>query len=125
MGSPVKGARVVLLTAVLVGGLLLGLGGENAPARSQATGPVLGILGNPDRFRDQTGQDTLIRHAFIGWGQGQTFAGTLATLIPSFGPIPMLDLGTGGANLKEFVNPGEIAAGKGDSYLIALNKAIT
>src|SRR4051812_44060343 len=107
----------MLLTAALVGGLLLGLGGPSAPARtqaparsqapvrSQATGPVLGLLGDTARFKQQTGQETIIRHAFIGWGQGQTFAGTLATLIPAFGPIPMLDLGTGGVNRVEFIKP--------------------
>jgi hypothetical protein len=121
----VRSARGALVAAVLAAGLLLALGGHAAPARMQATGPVLGLLGDPARFKEQTGQETLIRHAFIGWGQGQTFAGTLATLIPQFGPIPMLDLGTGGVGRKEFIKPREIAQGKGDSYLIALNEAIT
>jgi len=53
----------------------------------------LDILGNRERLEKQAGQTTLMRHAFIGWGQGQGFARTLATLIPQFGPIAMLASG--------------------------------
>ena len=130
MGSPVKGARVVLLTAALVGGLLLGLGGESAPARtqaparSQATGPVLGVLGNIARFKQQTGQETLVQHAFLGWGQGQTFAAHARDAVPGLRPDPDDPSRDEAARIaSRSITPGEHRApGKGDSYLIALNQ---
>ena len=88
--------------------------------------PLLGITGNIARFKGQTGQDSSVDQAFLGWGQGQTYGAPFAALFDLLGPIPMLHLGTGGgvANRKETITPQQIAEGKGDSYLVALNHAI-
>ena len=78
------------------------------------------------RFKGQTGQESSVDQAFLGWGQGQTYGAPFAALFDLLGPIPMLHLGTGGgiANHKEVISPQQIAEGKGDSYLVALNHAI-
>jgi hypothetical protein len=67
-----------------------------------------------------------VHQAFLGWGQGQDYGSPFNDLRPMFGPVPMLHLGTVAKppSRKEAITPAAIAAGKGDSYLIALNSAI-
>jgi hypothetical protein len=99
-------------------------GGESSPRRLAAVrGLLLGVTGNTARFKGQTGQDSLVDQAFLGWGQGQTFGAPFAVLLPTLAPIPMLHLGTNRYG-REAITPGAIAAGQGDAYLIALNRAI-
>ncbi|HEY8724835.1 MAG TPA: hypothetical protein VIL92_13375, partial [Gaiellaceae bacterium] len=87
--------------------------------------PVLGITGNHARFKAQTTQESIVHQAFLGWGQGQFYGAPFAVLLKSLGPIPMLHLGTAAqGNKRQAVTPATIAAGKGDSYLGALNLAI-
>jgi hypothetical protein len=117
-------ALIVLATAASVAFTGEPAGGEDGSrSLTAAPGPVLGVTGSNARFRAQTGQDSLVDHAFLGWGQGQTFGSTFAVLLPKLGPIPMLHLGTNRFG-KEAITPGAIAAGQGDAYLIALNRAI-
>src|SRR3954452_12297425 len=87
---------------------------------------LLGVTGNTERFKAQTGQDSVVDQAFLGWGQGLTYGAPFAQLFPTLGPIPMVHLGTGGGlrNHNEIITPADIAQGKGDAYLIALNHAI-
>src|SRR5262245_24768009 len=123
--------RAALLRIVLVAAVSVTLGGAPAAGRDGAQraapvlpGPLLGLIGQPERFKDQTGQETQVRQAFLGWGQGLSFGSTFAGLLPTLAPIPMLHLGTGGRNRAETVTPQDIAQGKGDAYLVAMNQAI-
>jgi Glycosyl hydrolase family 26 len=98
--------------------------GSAAPQRE--TKPLLGVLGDADRFRQLTGQRSTVRHAIIGWDQGRTWGKPLPRLLQRLRPIPMLGLGTskGWPNRREAITPAGIAAGRGDAFLVALNRAI-
>ena len=117
----------LLLLALALATSVVTLGVASAGAREvrgTAAGPLLGITGNVARFKSQTGQDSSVHHAFLGWGQGLSYGSTFAALFPTLAPIPMVHLGTEGRNGGEAITPGGIAAGQGDAYLIALNRAI-
>jgi PKD repeat protein len=100
-----------------------GEGGARVGAAT-ATGTVLGVTGNTARFKSQTGQTSVVDQIFLGWGQGSTFGSPFASLFPTLAPVPMLALGTKGKGGNEAITPGDIASGKGDDYLVALNQAI-
>ena len=80
--------------------------------------PILGLTGDDARFHTETGQVSLVHQVFLGWGQGQAYGRPLASLIPTLGPVPMLTLSA------DRLTPAQIAAGAGDAYLAALNRAI-
>ena len=87
--------------------------------------PLLGIAGQSDRFRVQTGQESQVRHMFLGWGQGSAWGSRFAELFATLKPVPMIHLGTDAERARrEAITPAQIAAGRGDGYLIALNRAI-
>jgi hypothetical protein len=86
--------------------------------------PLLGVYGNEAHFEVLTGQKSTVRLAFLGWGQGLSFGSPFVTLFKTLGPIPMIHLNTG-SRTKEAITPAQLAAGKGDGYLIALNRAIS
>lgn len=113
-----------LLLLVLV--LLLATAATAAQGRVTAVNkPLLGIAGQPDRFKAQTGQDSQVRHIFLGWGQGSTWGSPFQQLFAALKPIPMIHIGTDrGRARTEAITPAQIAAGRGDAYLIALNQAI-
>jgi PKD repeat protein len=114
-------------TALVVAGcaaLVLVASGNGSGRSTAATGPIPGVTGNPARFESLTGQHSLVVQAFLAWGQGQSFGAPFLSLFKMFGPIPMIHLGTLGRNGKEAITPADIAAGRGDSYLTALNQAI-
>jgi PKD repeat protein len=119
---------LVLIALVCVASVTLGVArarGKDVPlSTATASGPLLGITGNVARFKSQTGQDSSVHHAFLGWEQGHSYGATFAVLFRSLAPIPMIHLGTIGRNKHEAITPGAIAAGQGDGYLIALNQAI-
>lgn len=94
-------------------------------ATGAVTKPTLGITGNVARFKSQTGQNSTVVQAFLGWGQGQTFGAPFNVLFNSLQPIPMIHLGTNGHGKKQIISTAQIAAGKGDPYLVALNQAIS
>ena len=76
--------------------------------------PILGITGSPDRFKQQTGQASIVHQAFLGWGQGAGYGSTFPSLFQLFGPIPMLHLGTSaGGTTKQAITVPQIAAGVG------------
>ena len=114
--------RVPLLALVA----LLATAGASAHARGQAVNkPLLGVAGQADRFEAQTGQDSQVRHIFLGWGQGSTWGSPLGELFAGLKPIPMIHLGTDrGRTRTEAITPAGIASGRGDAYLVALNQAI-
>src|SRR3954451_10286040 len=123
--------RVLPMLLALAAALWIVLGvasGAASNASRTAANPqlLLGVTGNTERFKAQTGQDSVVDQAFLGWGQGLTYGAPFAQLVPTLGPIPMVHLGTGGGlrNHNEIITPADIAQGKGDAYLIALNQAI-
>jgi PKD repeat protein len=124
-----SGRRIglLLLALVLVASLTLGAAraGDTSVRLGPATAtPLLGVNGNVARFRSQTGQASSVHHAFLHWEQGLSWGSPFAALFPALGPIPMLHLGTEGQSSPEAITPGGIAAGQGDGYLTALNRAI-
>ena len=111
-----------LLALVLV---LAAVTNAFAGGSSAVNEPLLGIAGQPDRFERQTGQESQIRPIFLGWGQGSTWGSPFAQLLAGLRPIPMIHIGTDhGRARAEAITPAQIAAGRGDAYLIALNEAI-
>ena len=87
--------------------------------------PLLGVLGNSARFTSLSGQTSAVHLAFLGWGQGLSYGSSFVPLFHTLGPIPMIHLNTtAGAGKREAITPAQIAAGKGDGYLVALNEAI-
>lgn len=88
--------------------------------------PVLGVTGNVPRFDRQTGQVTEVHQAFLGWGQGLQYGEPLRAFLPSLGPVPMITLSTAGpGGVAERATTAAIAAGRGDAYLAALNRALS
>jgi hypothetical protein len=95
-------------------------------ATAAAPKPRLGITGNVAHFETLTRQQSVVHQAFLGWGQGQSYGSPFEDLLPMFGPVPMLHLGTAARppSKSEAITPAAIAAGGGDSYLLSLNAAI-
>ena len=85
-----------------------------APAEPQAR-VLLGVLGEPNRFQQLTGQRSDIQQSFIGWHQPNT----IPKLLGQLAPLPMLAIKTGGV-----MSPLDIAQGRGDAFLLALNSAL-
>lgn len=84
---------------------------------------LLGVLGDPARFQQQTGQASDTRLLIVGWGQGATYGSPFADLLQTMGTVPMLGLSTGLQHGGE-ITPKQIALGSGDSYLVAVNHAL-
>jgi hypothetical protein len=84
----------------------------------------LGILGNTQRFEQLTGQSSAVHHVIVGWGQGQTWGSNFTSLFASLGVTPMVGFSTAQGS-REMITPLQLANGGGDSYLIALNNAIS
>jgi len=97
-----------------------------APAAASAQPVRLGLKGDAGRFRSLTGQNSQVRLVIVAWGQGQTWGSRFPALFEQIGGIPMLGLstGTGSGGGSEAITPQQIAQGRGDSYLIALNQGI-
>jgi hypothetical protein len=97
-----------------------------APSAAASPKILLGITGNVAHFTQLTGQRSAVHQAFLGWGQGLSYGSPFKNLLPMFGPVPMLHLGTAARppSTKEAITPAAIAAGQGDPYLFALNDAI-
>jgi hypothetical protein len=75
----------------------------------------LGITGDPARFARLTGQRSTIRHNFVGWHQGNH----LSQILGNLRPVPMIAIKTGGV-----ITPAAIASGRGDAFLLQLNRAV-
>ena len=105
--------RLVALLG-LVAALVVAAPAASAPGTPQAR-VLLGVLGEPGRFQQQTGQRSAVLHSFIGWHQPNT----IPKLLGQLGPLPMIAIKTGGS-----VSPLDIAQGRGDAFLLALNAAL-
>jgi hypothetical protein len=75
---------------------------------------LLGILGDAERFERQTGQQSTVRHAILGWEQGLTWGSRLAVTIPGLGPVPMVASGRarGGPTVARRSPPGRSRWGR-------------
>src|SRR6266545_4705306 len=113
-----EGARVrmIRLAVVVLCALVF------VPAAAGAR-PLFGVPGDSHRFESLTGQDTQVGHTIVGWGEGATWGQKFARLFTTVGDIPMLGFGASVSG-REAITPAQIAAGKGDAYLIAMNAAI-
>ena len=111
--------RALLAVAVLA--LLLVPQAVGRPAVAKL---LLGVSGDPARFQGQTGQASAVRSFFLGWQQGQTWGTTFPKMLGRMGPIPMFHIGTRGRSKAEAITPREVASGKGDSFLVALNQGV-
>jgi hypothetical protein len=107
----------VLVVALLAAGAL---GVAATGAKPQV---LLGVLGDPGRFQQQTGQASDARLRIVGWGQGATYGTPFAALLQTMGTVPMLGLSTGLQHGGE-ITPKQIALGSGDDYLVAVNHAL-
>ncbi|HET7568214.1 MAG TPA: hypothetical protein VFJ91_09505 [Gaiellaceae bacterium] len=108
-----------LVLAVLV---LLASAGVSAGAGAR---PQLGVLGDPGRFDGQTGQHSTSRLIIVRWGQGSaTPQYFLRQLFPTMRDVPMLGLSTGSEGAPESLTPAQLAQGRGDAFLVALNRAL-
>ena len=122
-----KGVALAAVAFAAAASVALGVasaGGTGARSQGAASTRLLGVSGDTLRFRNQTGQESQVHQAFVGWGQGLSWGSPFKVLLPTLAPIPMLHLGTDGRDRKEVITPGGIAAGAGDAYLVALNRAI-
>jgi hypothetical protein len=81
---------------------------------------ILGVHGDADRFAAQTGQNSQIRHTFVGFDQG----GNLAQIVSTMGPIPLLALNAGSYGAHESATPRGLAMGQNDEFLFQLNAQI-
>ena len=120
MRPPLPLLALALVLVAFAAGSGVAEGGSVAANR-----PLLGVVGQADRFRDQTGQDSQVRQLFLGWGQGSTWGSPFAELLAGLKPVPLIHLGTDeGRARREAITPAGIASGQGDAYLAALNQAI-
>ena len=118
------GTRLALMLGATLACLAFA-GSSGASSSGQA--PLLGIRGNVSRFDGLTGQNSRVVHLIVGWGQGQTWGTPLVPLLSSMDPTPMLALNTTAKwpSRAEAITPQQIALGQGDSYLVAINAAIS
>ncbi len=103
-------AVLVVLVCTLAAATVGATRADTAPtARLQ-----LGIVGDAGRFTQLTGQRSSVRHVFASLAQSNAFPRILEQLRP----VPMLALKTGGTA------PLDVAQGRADSSLVALNSAL-
>jgi len=105
----VAAALLALLLCVLVSAV-----GATRADPAPAARLQLGILGDPGRFSQLTGQRSSVRHVFASLYQANAFPRILEQLRP----VPLLALKTGGTA------PLDVAQGRTDSSLVALNNAL-
>jgi hypothetical protein len=105
--------------------LALALAGAGSAAH-RSVHPLLGVKGSEARFASLTGQSSQVEHTIIGWNQGLTWGSPLPELLKTLAPIPLLGLNTTAKwpSRAEAITPAQIAAGKGDAFLLALGRAI-
>jgi len=116
--------RLVAVIVVTVGCCGLAQYVAAASGRSVSSGRLrLGVLGDPERFQQQTGQKSSSRLIIVGWNQA-TNADYFNQLFSTMLDEPMVGLSTGSEGAAEILSPAAIARGEGDQLLVALNSAI-
>jgi hypothetical protein len=112
----------LLLAALVAAACVVAVSGS---AATLPTRPLLGINGSSARFHGLTGQNSAVVHTIVGWNQGLTWGTPLPELLRGMRPVPLLGLNTTAKwpSRAEAITPAAIAAGKGDAFLLALNRA--
>jgi hypothetical protein len=105
----------VAVAAVVAGALITA-----APTGAGTRLVYLGVKGSPSRFAALTGQQSVIRHVFIGFDQGPAVSRVVAGMTP----VPMLALVPGSYGSREVGTPRSIALGGNDAFLFDVNAAI-
>jgi hypothetical protein len=80
---------------------------------------LLGVYGPVGSFKAETGQRSQIHQTFMGFNHQYVWGA-----VKSLGPIPLLALTSGAYGRPETASPRQIATGRIDSFLYALNDAI-
>ena len=114
MPPPVTSRRVAAAVIALVLCLAVAASTATDAGTAPAARTQLGILGDPGRFTQLTGQRSSIRHVFASLYQSNAFLRILEQLRP----VPLLALKPG------TTPPLDIAQGRTDSSLLALNSAL-
>ena len=66
-----------------------------------------------------------MRETLVGWGQGVSWGTPLPALLAQYAPVPLIGITTDTRPpRREAISPAGIAAGRGDAYLVAWNKAV-
>src|SRR5437762_6362237 len=115
-----RSSRTGALLVLLVAGALVAAAAASSSATPRRV--LLGVLGNPERFQQLTGQVSDSRLRVVGWGQGATRGAPFLELFRTMGAVPLLGLSTG-IDESTDITPRQIALGEGDGYLVALNRA--
>jgi hypothetical protein len=102
---------LIALVAVPSGGAA-----ERAPVQREV---LLGVLGNAAQFDSLTGQQTRVGHVIMAFGQAT--GPRLDRLLSTMREIPLLGFST--RTGSGFLTPRDIAQGKGDDFLVDLNRA--
>ena len=89
-------------------------------APSAAASPILGLRGDPGRFRDLTGQVSASQQVFPSWGSTDN---RLDRAFANYGSVPLVAIGVKTPTDDEVITPGAIARGRGDWYLKRVNRA--
>src|SRR5205085_11128389 len=114
------GSRRRIVGVALAAAFLATATVSSAPAASQRRHITLGVEGNPDRFDSLTRQPSRSRLIILAWNQGgspQYFTRLFSTMLGE--PMPGIGIPTGTR-----LSPAEIARGKGDAFLLAINQAV-
>jgi hypothetical protein len=85
--------------------------------------PLLGVAGDISRLRAQTGQRSDGALRFFRWNQNLR-AGSIDNWWRGLGRVPIIGLTVSMEGRREIITPLGIARGKGDRWLIAINRAI-
>jgi hypothetical protein len=88
-----------------------------------SAGIYLGVFGDDARFQSLTGQRSDSNPVILGWNQGRTWGRLFPAWEAYLGPVPMLGIKTHSRGV-EAVTPRGIAMGRGDAYLISINRAV-
>lgn len=114
--------RIGVVALIAVSAISSSFGTETADAAPRAV--LLGVYGPKARFAAATRSGVPVGHVILGWSQGLTWGASLDRQLAANGPVPMIGLNTRREG-RESLTPLEIARGKGDGYLVALNHAIS
>ena len=112
--SPVLRRAALLASALVLASMLAARDGGEATGATDAGRVQLGILGSASRFMQLTGQRSTVRHVFAGWHQGAA----LPRILEGLRPVPMLAIKSGSISMAD------IAQGRGDAFLLELNRAV-
>jgi len=82
------------------------------PARGRRIDATARITGDVTRFKNQTGQQSQVRQAFLGWGQGQSYGSRFAGTPADAGADPDAPSRHGRPSRRETITPQGIASGR-------------